>query len=1233
MIKKRLLLPSVFLLISILGWSGSFIISRLKSNSELTHINKESFEGIIHENQKIIKANLSIIIKDIEQGEELSVILDSLAGEETSYFAYRNDTLVSWSDASIPVVGERDLLLTNRVVQLKNGWYLVEKSSNTSNPNSLIVVGLFKIKQQYLYENKFLKNRFNKKFGLTTNPDIQKGVSDGGLIINGDEGHYLFSLTTKPEPFVLSTPKNISLIFIFFAIAGIILFAGSILKLLSSKIGNLAFFVSGAILFSLFLWFMWFNTSYLMRTSELFSPVLFGYSSWLPSIASMLLLALLLMVFSFWFYRLFRFPSALLKFENDKKIMTSIFSISIVVLFVYFLFVNWLIIILVKHSSSLSLYYRITDFDITAITKVAIIVLLCFSFLFLLEKVVAVFNSYLKVKRKIIIITAVTVIAYLLSFIINCTCLPESFGFFFIISLLLVFIKSRNQVIHSYEIFTWIILLFSFYVTVVLIRLYTEKERKSREVLVENLSFRLVREEDPVAEMYLKGIESTIENDDKLKELLKVYEFSPNKIKEYLVKNYLVGYLSRYELQVVPCCPGGDLLIEETGDTYNCYNYFDELISEIGDSVYDSHHFYFLDNDNGNVTYMGVFSFFDKNPKYKVNLYIEINSKPVFVGLGYPELLKSEKERMVFEVGDDYSYAKYVNGQITKQFGDYEYEINSDLFERGEGHKYYVNTEDESHLIYKPENNVLIVLSRSRLSVSDIIIGFSIFFIAFFLLAMVSLMTLKIKNGIPFFRLTIRERIQVALISLVLVLLLIVGSSSIYYSIYQFKNKNSEILTQRLKSVLMEVEQKLGQDDEITGDMKEYLQHLLLKFSNVFFCDINLFSLDGHLLATSRPELYVNGLTGRLMAPKVFYELSVEKKPEVIHDESIGSLEYVSAYVMVLSDNNVPLAYLNIPYFVGSDVLREQMSSLVVAVINAYLIFVLFAIGFAVFVAKRITHPLSTIQSRLGKVSLSKKNEKIEYRRKDEIGELVTVYNRMVDELSESAGKLAQSERETAWREMAKQIAHEIKNPLTPMKLNVQYLRRARKDEVGDYDTYIEKVTHSLIEQIDQLSVIATEFSTFATMPIAKRERIDLISNLKKACDLFQKTPAIEIVEEFDATKTVWIYADADQMARVFNNIIKNASQSISKKNKGVLRINVETDEETVIITFADNGIGMTEEVKEKIFQPNFTTKSSGMGLGLAIVKNIITNSKGQIWFTTKPGKGTTFFIELPLFI
>ena len=1225
---KKYLLPAIFLIISLAGWTGGVIISLKNTGNNIPGINKTQFENVLRETDRELTENLSLIHRKAAQDPaSLPSVMDSLAGtgSDLSYFVYRNDTLIAWSDASVPVTGNRQTLFSSRMAHLKNGWYLIERREYKDHT----YIGLFRIKQQYEYENKFLKSHFSKRFRLASTPGITIDKSTEGIDINDSNGQYLFTLIADSGMFGNTKASGTILLFIIIALIFTLLLIGTAVDKLIKRFGNYAFLIIILILFVFYLSFVNFNSAFLADINQLFSPVLFAYTSWLPSLFSLLFLAVILQSFFFWFYRYFQLPFN--DNRDDRKRNLTTFVISVTALLVYLIFVNMLLVIMVKHSSSVSLYYRVTDLDAAAVTKIMIITLLMFSFLFFAERVIGGFSKRIPFRLQIITFAIVAFTGFTISALLNITYVGEEFILFLMVGLILSFIHKKKKQIHSYNIFIWLILIFSLYITIVLIRLYVEKERKSREVLIENLSFRLVREEDPVAEMYLKGQESYIENDPELKKLLVSGNFSSEKIHEYLEKKYFVGYLSRYELQVVPCWPGGDLMIEETGEHFNCYNYFDDMISQVGDSVSGSSHFYFLDNNNGNVTYMGVFGFFSDNPDKEVNLYIEINSKPVFFGLGYPELLKSDKERKIFEVDEMYSYAKYVNGHLAKQFGNYEYEVSSKLFEQDKEEKYYVETDEVSHLVYRPEESVLIVLSRNKVSIPELVIGLSIFFIAFFILALITLILIKIKNGIPFLRLTIRERIQIALVGMVLVLLLIVGISSVYYSIYKFKKNNDEILSQRLTSVLMETEQRLSQEKVVTSDIRTFLQPLLQKFSNVFFCDVNLFDLNGHLAASSRPELYVKGLTGRLMSPKAFYEMSVNKKVKFEHEEHIGSLKYVSAYVVVLNDNNDPLAYLNIPYFVGSDDIREQISSLIVAVINAYLIFVLIAISLAVFVAKRITYPLSMIQNRLEKVSLSEKNEKIEYKRQDEIGELVKVYNRMVDELSHSAEKLAQSQREIAWREMAKQIAHEIKNPLTPMKLHIQYLQRAWKDNVDNFDEYLERVTNSLIEQIDQLSVIATEFSNFAKMPVAKRSRIDIISKLKSTCDLHRKTPGLRIIEDFDPSIPVWVYADPDQMVSVFNNLIKNAQQAIPKNREGILKITAEAGNNKMTITFSDNGNGIPDDVKEKIFQPNFTTKSSGMGLGLAIVKNIITNSKGKIWFTTEKGKGTTFFIELPV--
>jgi len=244
----------------------------------------------------------------------------------------------------------------------------------------------------------------------------------------------------------------------------------------------------------------------------------------------------------------------------------------------------------------------------------------------------------------------------------------------------------------------------------------------------------------------------------------------------------------------------------------------------------------------------------------------------------------------------------------------------------------------------------------------------------------------------------------------------------------------------------------------------------------------------------------------------------------------------------------------------------------------------------------------------------------------------VQEYNHKVEELAESAELLARSERESAWREMAKQVAHEIKNPLTPMKLNIQYLQRAKEDGNEQYDDFFDRVTKNLIEQIDTLSGIATEFSNFAQIPKARNEVFNLIDVLKNVCSLFEPNQNLHIKLELNQLSEVLIFADKEQLSRAFLNLTKNGIQSIPSDQKGNLNIQVKKEGNFATIAFSDNGIGISEEAQQHLFEPNFTTKTSGMGLGLSIVHNIIKTAGGTIGYETSESAGTTFFVQIPLY-
>jgi len=285
------------------------------------------------------------------------------------------------------------------------------------------------------------------------------------------------------------------------------------------------------------------------------------------------------------------------------------------------------------------------------------------------------------------------------------------------------------------------------------------------------------------------------------------------------------------------------------------------------------------------------------------------------------------------------------------------------------------------------------------------------------------------------------------------------------------------------------------------------------------------------------------------------------------------------------------------------------------------------AIAIAFILSKYITKSLKTISDKINTIRLEKRNERIVIEEtSSEISTLVRSYNSMIDELEESAVKLATSEREQAWREMAKQVAHEIKNPLTPMRLTVQNFQRKFEPTDPNIHLKVDEYTKTLIQQIDTMSSIASAFSNFAKMPAQQNETLNVVSIVKLALDIFNEdyiyftSDKTEIIAKFDRT----------QLIRVVTNLVKNAIQAISEDRKPRIIVNVSTKDDNVIISVSDNGLGVSEENKEKVFEPKFTTKSSGMGLGLAMVKNIVETYNGTITFETESNSGTTFIVSFP---
>ena len=409
--------------------------------------------------------------------------------------------------------------------------------------------------------------------------------------------------------------------------------------------------------------------------------------------------------------------------------------------------------------------------------------------------------------------------------------------------------------------------------------------------------------------------------------------------------------------------------------------------------------------------------------------------------------------------------------------------------------------------------------------------------------------------------------------------------------------------------------------------LKEHIDVL----SETHRIDVNLFDRNGDLIQSSEMDIFKKGIIPPKMSARAYEYLEKFGRSDFVQiEEYISDHSFTTAFMSLKDANGQKLAYLSIPYSNKQRVLQDDVADFMGNLLNVYVFLLLVAGSISIIVANSITKPITTIGENLKEIKLGNPNEPLEWRTNDEIGALISEYNRMILKLEHSAKLLARSEREGAWREMAKQVAHEIKNPLTPMKWSIQYLQRAFESKPEEIGPILNRVAHTLIEQIDTLAQIASEFSSFAKMPRANNQQIKLNDLVESVHDLFKEHKNIDLLLSLP-NEDFYVFADKNHLMRVLNNMIKNAVEAIPKSRRGKVEVSLYKMGAMAIIQVEDNGEGIPEDMQSKVFVPNFTTKNSGTGLGLAISKNIIESVNGKIYFETEKDIGTNFYVELPL--
>ncbi len=1139
--------------------------------------------------------------------------------EGFGFLVYRSGKLVYWSDRSVSFFSDEERLpATKGLIRLPNGYYLIKRQVQ----GPFHIYGLHLIKHNYSYENKYLENSFFPEYDLPgAFRIVPERVEDTGggetYAIHSADGSYLFSI--EPRGTYKCTTHQLY-------IPGIIYFIGLLILLfyfrqefVSSEAPFLLKLVGLAIVLFLVYWLhLIFKIPKVFFLLDFFSPSVFAFSSWLPSLGDYFLLSLF---FLFWIYHFGKY----LDFEKivRESFLTRKNILKLLLLFAgsIFLLVHFYIRELIFNSTisfSLNRIIEISAQSVWGIFSVGMLLLAVFYFTI---KIVEGSRNDFRCGELTVFVIGVSLFLAAVQYLAVGAVAVEALVLFVGVSVLTSLFSKKYLQNFTLSYLIIFVSAAALYSLVVIYRTTSDKQREEQKLM----AVTLVAERDPAAEVFLSEIQETISVDSVIPRLL----MEEKGLIDYMEETYFSSYFRKYDVRFFVCSGTDSLFIEMENRTAHCFDFFEDMIQTQGIKIPGTD-FYFMDNMNGRISYSGRLHYPLTSEKSGVSIFIELNSELLYEGIGFPELL-IDKSMEQPENYKKFDYAKYYGGELTDKHGDYNYNFYINSYLSGEKEFDFSRWDGMEHLIYHSREFNYVIVSREYFTVGDYLISFPYLFVFYFLSVLILLFITNPSVCDRTVNFDLKFRIQAAIISIVFISLLVVAFATISYNVREYKEKHQNDLNEKMISIAEEIDMRLEDVDKITLELEDWLQHELAKLSNVFRTDINIYGIDGQLLASSRPEIFNRGLVSRRMSAQATGEIFQNFQINYFQPEQIGEMSYLSAYRPIINNKGNYLGVINLPYFIKQDRYSQELSTIVVAFINLYVFLFLISVIVAIFISNQITRPLVVIQENLRRMELGKRNEPINYTRNDEIGSLVKEYNKKVDELAVSAELLARSERESAWREMAKQIAHEIKNPLTPMKLNIQHLQRA-KGKGKEYNEYIERVASTLIEQIDNLSDIATEFSNFAKMPTARNQVFKLGEQLKKVIELFETQSEVTLEFRENGLDYLKVNADREQFSRAIINLLKNGIQSIPENRKGKIKINLSRTEHMAVITVSDNGKGIPPQLREKLFSPSFTTKTSGMGLGLSIVKNIVENFAGKIWFETEQGKGTTFYVEIPVY-
>lgn len=1195
----------------------------------------QQVQEVIHAKEILFGSVYAQACKDTSNIEKRWVDLNALALRENIILNIaRNDTLLLWTSNLLnPKTIDKPANEGTGFLYGPNGFYL----GFYKKTGSYTFHWYYLIRSNFNYQNQYLENRFSDELQFLGSGVISPSPIKEFYDVVSADGAYLFSVQIFAAGFFgkawLIWAWSIALLFF------IISFHQLCSVLLKTNL------LAGLVFFPVLMWpaknyMLTYHAPSFLYALELFSPEIYASSDIIPSLGDFLIVSLLL----FWYVLLIDRSSVFNRTEPNPwlrylkltgMVLLATTAIDSAIDSTHSLVFDSQISFSLKNIYNLNIY---TFFGIVITVLLVTIIHLCVKTCYLFFRQNK-WNTWLTGLAILIIVFIVHKLIIQFGFgrgnmyYIGSTVVAASFLLFD------VFLGKTNRFQHYF----FLVILISFVSSYALNYYSNHREYESRKLFAN----KLISQNDITTEYFLKDIERKLAAEKQIK----YYFLNPISVKSQFDKRmrqlYFTGYLSKYEISFY--------------DYDSAYNHFKER------------NLYSCDQLNYILRNLSVETI-NKHFRYlKTNTYLKgyLAKFPVRAGsnlLGYlfihlqPKLIQDENRFDELQIEGyrinslrkyEYSYAIYKDKVLISQSGDYPYRTLNTW--NGEA-RTYKQIEDGgfSHLVFNDNQQQTVVVSKKANAFFEPLGLFSLvftFFItiligmlalyalfnsrfikkAYFLKNSISSAVRRFINEVLYIKdpdvVYIRTRIQVSIILIVFITLCVTAYVTIRFVTLQYNEKQNEKLSKKIRNVANTME---GEASEMIrlGKATETAAYIN-QLADFYDTDISIYNREGELLASSITKVYDARIISGLMNPEAYFHLNYLKESQYNQSERIASFAYLAAYVPIFRNEQELIGYAQLPYFSKQADLLSEISSIVVGFINLFAVIFIVIGVVAYLISRNISYPLVLIQRQLATTALGKKNEPILWHRNDEIGELVEQYNRMIEKLEESAQKLAQSEREGAWRDIARQIAHEIKNPLTPMKLSIQHLQRSWADKSPKLDETLARVSKTLITQIDTLSELADEFSNFAKMPTPEYENISLRKLLQQNLDLYRVNQELEIT--LDCEEGIEVYFDANYLNRTLTNLIKNAIQAVTEGTKPVINLWVEIQKSKVLLHVRDNGAGIDPADAAKIFTPYYSTKIYGMGLGLPMVKNMVEAAGGRIDFISEKGKGTTFTVTLPI--